>query len=156
VLRTPSRLADLQGSAQRTSTGVSRGPGAAGGWADDHGTGKAIAGQPVRFSVPFMLTRARAHNSPPPCGSTSSTAAVGADPGWLSRRLAGRGHGRRRSLTLADVNFAVCPDDDTRLKAVQRPLVPGQPLLLTCPGCGKRFRLADNGAIEVLPGDAEI
>src|SRR3984893_12109362 len=41
VLRTPSRLADLQGSTQRTSASVSHGPGDAGGWAGNHGTGES-------------------------------------------------------------------------------------------------------------------
>ena len=41
------------------------------------------------------------------------------------------------------------PDDDTDLKAVQV-----GPLLLTCPVCGKRFELADQGVIEVPRGGA--
>src|SRR5580704_736614 len=49
VLRTPSRLADLQGSTQQASDSVSRGPGAAGGWAGNHGTGKVVVGRPARF-----------------------------------------------------------------------------------------------------------
>ena len=40
VLRTPSRPADLQGSTQLATASVSRGPGAAGGWAGDHNAGK--------------------------------------------------------------------------------------------------------------------
>src|SRR5207245_10380472 len=42
VLRTPSRLADLQGSTQRAPASVSRGPGAAGARAGNHGTGKGV------------------------------------------------------------------------------------------------------------------
>src|ERR1700691_1725003 len=49
VLRTPSRLADLQGSTQRASTSVPRGPGATGGWASNHATGKVVVGRPARF-----------------------------------------------------------------------------------------------------------
>jgi hypothetical protein len=44
------------------------------------------------------------------------------------------------------VNFAVCPDDGSHLKALRR-----WPLLLTCPVCGKRFELTDQGVTEV-PG----
>jgi len=47
------------------------------------------------------------------------------------------------------MNFAVCPDDGTRLKAVRR-----RPLLLTCPACEKRFELTDQGVIEVPGGGA--
>jgi hypothetical protein len=39
------------------------------------------------------------------------------------------------------------PDDATHLKSVQV-----RPLLLTCPACGKRFELADQGVIEVPRG----
>ncbi len=66
MLRTPSRLADLRGSTQRASAGVSQGPGAAGGWAGDHGTGKVAVGRPVQFSGTSPIsTRAREHNSRP-------------------------------------------------------------------------------------------
>ena len=42
-------LADLRGSTQLATASVSRGPGAAGGWAGDHDTGKVVVGRPVRF-----------------------------------------------------------------------------------------------------------
>lgn len=56
----------------------------------------------------------------------------------------------------AVVNFAVCPDDGARLKAVKlRP----PPPLLACPACGKQFHLTDQG-IVVVPesggGDPEV
>ncbi len=72
VLRMPSRLADLEGSTQRASTSDSRGPGAAGGWAGDHGTRKSSSDDWFGSKVPLMLTRARAHNSRPHYGRTSS------------------------------------------------------------------------------------
>jgi hypothetical protein len=71
----PSRLADLQGSTHRTPVSVSRGPGAAGGRAGNHGTGKSSSDDRPGSWVPFMLTHARAHNSRPHCGWTSSIAA---------------------------------------------------------------------------------
>lgn len=49
----------------------------------------------------------------------------------------------------AGVNFAVCPDDGTHLKAVQR-----RPLLLTCPVCAKQFEFTDQGIVEVPAGGA--
>src|SRR6267378_6094555 len=49
LIRMPSRLADLQRSTQRASTSVSRGPGAAGGWGGDHGTGKVVVERPARL-----------------------------------------------------------------------------------------------------------
>jgi hypothetical protein len=52
------------------------------------------------------------------------------------------------------VNFAVCPDDGTRLDAWRRP-DPGQPLLLTCPACSKHFQLTESGIIEVPAGPGE-
>src|SRR6266568_1379805 len=38
-------------------------------------------------------------------------------------------------------NFAVCPYDDAHLKAQQRRPDPARPLILTCPACGKQFKL---------------
>ena len=49
VLRTPSRIADLQRSTQRASTNVSHGPGTAGGWEGDHRMRKVVVRRPVRF-----------------------------------------------------------------------------------------------------------
>jgi uncharacterized protein YbaR (Trm112 family) len=47
------------------------------------------------------------------------------------------------------VNYAVCPEDRTHLKAVQV-----RPLLLACPACGKQFELTDQGVVEVPRGGA--
>jgi hypothetical protein len=49
------------------------------------------------------------------------------------------------------VNFAVCPDDGTRLKAVAVPRH-GERLLMRCPACDKIFTLADGEVVEVDPG----
>jgi uncharacterized protein YbaR (Trm112 family) len=52
-----------------------------------------------------------------------------------------------------EVNFAVCPYDDTHLKAQQRRPDPAGQLLLTCAACGRQFKLADSGPIEVPPDE---
>jgi hypothetical protein len=53
------------------------------------------------------------------------------------------------------VNFATCPDDETHLKALRRPVQPGQKLILTCPTCGKNFMLSDRGGVvEVGPTES--
>jgi|HubBroStandDraft_2_1064218.scaffolds.fasta_scaffold21968_2 hypothetical protein len=54
-----------------------------------------------------------------------------------------------------DMNFAVCPDDGARLRAApgQR-LDPGRPPVLTCPTCGERFRLSEDGIVAAPPEDS--
>jgi hypothetical protein len=79
VLRTPSRLADLQGSTRRAPASVSRGPGAAGGLVT---TAQSESSSDDRLGswVPFMLTRARAHNSRPHFGERPQLPHTGPAP----------------------------------------------------------------------------
>jgi len=49
------------------------------------------------------------------------------------------------------VNFAECPDDGSRLKAVPTRPDPRRPLVMTCPHCGKRFTLTGDGVREIPP-----
>ena len=102
VLRTPSRLADLQGSTQRASISATCSPGAAGRWAGDHGTGKVVVGRPARFLGTVHVTRARAHNSRPHSGrghpgiiARARIAPLLASRAWLRRRWRYPGRGRR-------------------------------------------------------------
>jgi hypothetical protein len=47
------------------------------------------------------------------------------------------------------MNYVVCPDDGTHLKAVDRPRE-GEPLMLSCSTCAKRFTLiVGRGLVEV-------
>ena len=62
--RADLRITEDRRSRPRTS--FSREPGAAGGWAADHHTGKVVVRRPLRFSGPsLIITRVRAHNSRP-------------------------------------------------------------------------------------------
>jgi hypothetical protein len=49
------------------------------------------------------------------------------------------------------VNFVVCPYDGTNLKVVLPGANPASPLLMTCPACGKQFRLVRGKAVEADP-----
>jgi hypothetical protein len=74
VLRAPSRIADLRGSTQRASAGVSRGPGAAGGWAGGHSLEKVVVGRVQLSGTSFISTRVTEHNSRPAARSSGGTA----------------------------------------------------------------------------------
>jgi uncharacterized protein YbaR (Trm112 family) len=43
----------------------------------------------------------------------------------------------------------VCLDDGTRLKVLQRTREPRESPTLICPACDKRFKLTDQGVVEV-------
>jgi uncharacterized protein YbaR (Trm112 family) len=51
------------------------------------------------------------------------------------------------------MNFAVCPDDGSKLKVVNRPTGQNKTLTMSCPVCSKRFTLAGGGPVEIEPGD---
>jgi len=51
------------------------------------------------------------------------------------------------------VNFAVCPDDGSRLKTDPGWRVGARPVLLRCPACGKRYTLSGAGVADAEPGD---
>jgi hypothetical protein len=53
------------------------------------------------------------------------------------------------------MNFAVCPDDDSKLKVVTRPSSQNRNLIMSCPICSKRFTLGSGGPVEIRPGDQE-
>ncbi|MGO8961504.1 MAG: hypothetical protein ACLQFR_29655 [Streptosporangiaceae bacterium] len=50
------------------------------------------------------------------------------------------------------MNYVVCPYDETRRKARQRP-ADGRPLVMSCPARGKHFGLGPGGPVEVPPDD---
>jgi hypothetical protein len=49
------------------------------------------------------------------------------------------------------MNFAVCPDDGTRLKVAGQIPGPGQSLLVNCPTCGKQFLHNPDGTLVAAP-----
>ena len=55
---------------------------------------------------------------------------------------------RPAAIYPAGVNFVVCPYDGANLKVVQPQANPALPLLVTCPDCGRQFRLVRGRAIE--------
>ena len=49
------------------------------------------------------------------------------------------------------MNFAVCPDDGSKLKVVSRPSSRNETLIMRCAVCSKRFKLEDGGLVEIRP-----
>ncbi|HEV7192273.1 MAG TPA: hypothetical protein VGN35_03630 [Jatrophihabitantaceae bacterium] len=49
------------------------------------------------------------------------------------------------------MDYLVCPDDGERLKATPGKPESGQPLLVACPGCGRRFTFGPTGLVRLPP-----